>query len=251
MDNGENPIDLEVSENVKEESLSRILETCQNARIEGLSLFNYPMKERILDCLCAAISSKGFTTLGELNLANTGITSNQLSLLLAAMSKSDLHLSSFMLDSLPSLNGSLTFLTTYPKCFEKLHFFCLDCDVLTDDSIQPLLSILQQDILSSLRFFYIRENKIKDKGVIQLIDALNDSCPSLRSLGLSYNDISDLTLKRLIQLFQDNGLSSLTELQIRSSSFSPLLLNKMVTTFCRGSLPLDKEISQFGVYQRP
>ncbi len=50
MDNGENPIDLEgnclsvlwftVSENVKEESLSRILETCQNARIEGLSLFS-------------------------------------------------------------------------------------------------------------------------------------------------------------------------------------------------------------------
>ena len=28
------------------------------------------MKERILDCLCAAISSKGFTTLGELNLAS-------------------------------------------------------------------------------------------------------------------------------------------------------------------------------------
>ena len=105
-------------------------------------------------------------------------------------------------------------------------------DVLTDDSIQPLLSILQQDVLSSLRFFYIRENKIKDKGVIQLIDALNDSCPSLRSLGLSCdifyfwstldNDISDLTLKRLIQLFQDNGLSSLTELQIRCNNFVPL-----------------------------
>lgn len=100
-----------------------------------------------------------------------------------------------MIRALPSLKGNLEFLTTFSKCFEKLQYLCLDCllyffpsylgDSLTDESIQPLVSVIQQGVLSNLRSLYVRDNQIEDKGMIQLLDTLNENCSVLRSLGLS------------------------------------------------------------------
>ncbi|KAK8814432.1 hypothetical protein WA538_000251 [Blastocystis sp. DL] len=218
--------------------------------IDSFVLYNYPLSQRIVTTLCEQFPNPGFSSLHTLNLGNTGISTDQLTSLLASLQSSPSHLVTLQIDSLSSLHGNLGDWKLFPNAFASLRELCVDSDQLTTEGIRPLLELIHGDHLSEIRTLTLRENRLDDAGCMELIQGIHSHCKRIRSLGLSLNSFSDSFLKELSLLFKKNYLPSLGEIQLLSSSVPSRYVSEAGLAFCRECASLNRDLAQYGVFQR-